>query len=267
MHFGATLRLLRVEAGISLRELATRVGVSGAYLSRVENGHDAAPTPDRLISIADALGLPRAVLLELARQTGPAVDGYLQRMPEAGALFLDIAQRDLNRVQLARVRAFIDVEFPRTLPSPSGERLAERLGPSRVVVGVGGFDLDDLVSLAASRLGGGLDPQQVASRLLAMQPDQPSAIGGGFACWHLVVEPDVEQLVMVTLAQPLERATPDRQPVRVVFLLVCGRASTRRLALLARIARLASYDVAEELSAATTPERAQTILERIESLW
>ena len=33
MHFGATLRLLRMESGISLRALAQRVGVSGAYLS------------------------------------------------------------------------------------------------------------------------------------------------------------------------------------------------------------------------------------------
>ena len=45
LNLGATLRLLRVEAGLSLRELAARVGVSTAYLSRVENGHDAAPTP------------------------------------------------------------------------------------------------------------------------------------------------------------------------------------------------------------------------------
>lgn len=47
-QFGAALRLLRVEAGLSLRALAQRIGVSSAYLSRVEHGHDAIPTPDRL---------------------------------------------------------------------------------------------------------------------------------------------------------------------------------------------------------------------------
>ena len=55
MHFGAALRLLRVDAGVTLRALAERVGVSSAYLSRVENGHDAVPTPDRLADIAAAL--------------------------------------------------------------------------------------------------------------------------------------------------------------------------------------------------------------------
>ena len=68
MHFGATLRLLRIEAGLGLRELAQRVGVSSAYLSRVENGHDAPPTPDRLATIARILGLSPSVLLELGQR-------------------------------------------------------------------------------------------------------------------------------------------------------------------------------------------------------
>lgn len=45
MHLGATLRLLRTDAGLSLRDLARRIGVSSAYLSRVENGVDAPPRP------------------------------------------------------------------------------------------------------------------------------------------------------------------------------------------------------------------------------
>src|SRR5688572_8084282 len=123
MTFGATLRLLRIEAGLSLRELAQRIGVSGAYLSRVENGHDAVPTPDRLVAIADVLGLPRSVLVELARQAGPAVDGWLQRTPEAGALLLEMARRGLTGWQIAQVKAFIDVEFPPPPAAANGRRL------------------------------------------------------------------------------------------------------------------------------------------------
>jgi PTS system nitrogen regulatory IIA component len=272
MHFGATLRLLRVEAGISLRELASRIGVSGAYLSRVENGHDPAPTPDRLIAIADALGLPRPVLVELARQAGPAVDGYLQRTPEAGALFLDIARRGLQGPQLARIRAFIDNEFPATRgSSTTAHSLTDRMGQARVVVGVACSDLEDLVSVAASRLGSPLgkqiDARLVVERVLARAHEQPTPLGGGFACVHAVVEGEAEAVVMLTLAQPLALATPDRRPIRVAFLLVCGSDTRTRLELLARIARLASYDIADELCAATTPERACSIVERIESLW
>jgi PTS system nitrogen regulatory IIA component len=267
MHFGATLRLLRVEAGISLRELASRIGVSGAYLSRVENGHDPAPTPDRLVAIADALGLPRPVLVELARQAGPAVDNYLQRTPEAGALFLDIARRGLQGHQLARIRAFIDVEFPNSGASTSAPRLTDRMGPARVIVGMACSDLEDLISVAASRLGPKLDARMVVERVLARPHEQPMALGGGFACVHAVVDTEVEAVVMLTLAQPLAFPTPDRRPARVAFLLVCGSDTQTRLELLARIARLASYDIADELCAAPTPERAHSILERVESLW
>lgn len=273
MQFGATLRLLRMEAGISLRELASRVGVSGAYLSRVENGHDGAPTPDRLIAIADALGLPRGVLVELARQAGPAVDGYLQRTPEAGALFLEIARRGLQGPQLARVKAFLDAEFPLPSPSSPTRRLVDLLPTSRIVVGVSCSDLDDLVSVAASRLGDEVDARVVVQRILANQREQAIVIGGGFAVLHLALAGASESAVMLTLAQPLSLPTPDHQPIRVVFLLIDSIDSIRgveprgRLERITRIARLASYAIDDELCVATTPEQARAIVERVESLW
>jgi PTS system nitrogen regulatory IIA component len=255
MHFGNTLRLLRVEAGVSLRELAARIGVSGAYLSRVENGHDAAPTPDRLIAIADALGLPAAVLVELARQTGPAVDGYVRRTPEAGALFLDIARRSLSGTDIARIKAFIDHEFP--LANASRTRLADRLSVGGIVVRVNCADFEDLLSVAASRL----EPH-VARELLAEVAETNRLTMLGEGCAALVVDAG-EGALMLTLAQPLVLA--DGQPLHVLFVLL--GASKPRLEAIARIARLASYGPAAELCAATTPERAREILERFESLW
>jgi PTS system nitrogen regulatory IIA component len=257
MHFGNTLRLLRVEAGVSLRELAGRIGVSGAYLSRVENGHDAPPTPDRLIAIADALGLPAAVLVELARQTGPAVDGYIRRTPEAGALFLDIANRSLSGSDIARIKAFIDQEFP--LENQTRGRLVELLPVSRIVVRVSCSDLEDLLSVAASRL----EPQHARAFLAEIggaEREHLTWLGEGFAT--LVVRAG-EGALMLTLAQPLVLA--DDQPLHVLFVLLGG--SEPRLKTIARIARLASYAPAGELCAAPTPERARAILERIESLW
>ena len=59
---GGTLRRLRLESGISLRDLARRLGVSSAYLSRVEHGLDAVPTPERLEAMAEELGVPAAML-------------------------------------------------------------------------------------------------------------------------------------------------------------------------------------------------------------
>lgn len=270
MHFGATLRLLRVEAGLSLRELASRIGVSGTYLSRVENGHDPTPTPDRLIAIADVLGLPRPVLVELARQTGPAVDGYVKRVPEAGALFLEIARRGLRGPQIARIKAFMDAE----LPSPATDaatkgapRLAALLPPSHIVVGVSCSDLEDLVSVAVTRLGDDIDAPVVAERLLARERELPTVLGGGFLAPHAIVEGAADAAVLLTLRQPLPLEASAEGPVRVAFVLVGGPGGRSRLDLFARIARLASYDIADELCAAATPEQVRSIIERVESLW
>jgi len=271
MHFGATLRLLRVESGLSLRELATRIGVSGTYLSRVENGHDPTPTPDRLVAIADALGLPRPVLLELARQAGPAVDGYLRRVPEAGSLFLEIARRGLRGPQIARIKAFIDEEFPAAAfggaTKGAGVRLADLLPASHVVVGVSCSDLEDLVSVAVTRLGDDVDAAAVAERLLAREREMPTLLGGGVLVPHATLEGAADAAVLLTLAQPLPLDAPDRGSVRVAFVLVGSPGGRSRLELFARIARLASYDVADELCAAATPEQVRSIIERVESLW
>jgi len=268
VHFGTTLRLLRMSAGLGLRELAQRIGVSGAYLSRVENGHDAAPTPDRLIAIADVLGLPRAVLLELARQAGPAVDGYLQRTPEAGALLLELARRGFTGPQIARIKAFVDTEFPSKKVATSERGLSELIPPHGIIVGLACDDLEDLVGVAATRLTGGLDPRDVAGLVLERERHQSSALGAGFIAPHAVLgSRQTEQAIVVTLARPLSLETPDARPILVAILLVCGAEQTIRLRALARIARLASYDIADEVVAAKTPALVRNVIERVESLW
>ncbi len=68
MHFGATLKMLRLASGISQKQLATSIGVSVPYLSRVDHGHDAPPTVDRLKAIAQVLGLPKDSLIELVEE-------------------------------------------------------------------------------------------------------------------------------------------------------------------------------------------------------
>ncbi|MFP2911823.1 helix-turn-helix domain-containing protein, partial [Pyxidicoccus sp. 3LFB2] len=136
MHLGATLRLLRVDAGVSLRDMARRIGVSSAYLSRVENGVDAPPTAERLAAIAHELDVPPALLMDVAQRVSPYVAGYLEEVPGAGTLFLEIARRRLSGEQLARVRAFLDAEFP--VRGARGDEpvppLAPLLAPERVVV-------------------------------------------------------------------------------------------------------------------------------------
>ena len=73
--------------------------------------------------------------------------------------------------------------------------------------------------------------------------------------------------VLVTLARPLSLDAPDDRPVRAAILVVSGSDARSHLEMMARVARLASYDLVEELASVATPDKARAIVERIESLW
>lgn len=268
MSFGATLRLLRLDAGISLRDLAARIGVSSAYLSRVEHGHDPAPTPDRLVAIARTLDIPAVTLLELARQTGAAVSGYMARVPAASALFLEIARRDLSASQIARLKAFLDQEFPQRSRRRSPVGLSQMLPAEHVVVQMSGADIDDVIDVAVSRmtLGPRLRPQAVVSRILEREHEAPSTLGGGVAVPHAIVPAAPTTAVLVTLAEPLAMETPDGVPVELVVVLLSREGGRRHLEILAHIARLASLGMAEELSALPSAERILGRLEHLETI-
>jgi PTS system nitrogen regulatory IIA component len=271
VHFGATLRIFRVGAGLSLRELAQKVGVSSAYLSRVEHGHDPVPTPDRLVAIAAALDLPAGALLDLARQAGPAVAGYLQRVPAAGALFLEIARRDLGAGQIARLRAFLDAEVAPThgrkgTPAARPLKLGDLLSPARVILRLSCSDLADVVDVAVSRLKPPPDAE-LADRILAAERERPSALGNGVVAPHAVVPGVPAAAALVTLKQGLDVGAPDGRPARVAVVIVSPRGGRRHLEALAAAARLARYDAAADLCDAHTPARAMSIVSGLEALW
>ena len=54
-NFGETLRDLRVAQDLGLRETATKVGISPAYLSRIERGKERPPRPEVIKELAKVL--------------------------------------------------------------------------------------------------------------------------------------------------------------------------------------------------------------------
>ncbi|NVB84167.1 MAG: helix-turn-helix domain-containing protein [Kofleriaceae bacterium] len=259
-HFGATLRMLRVDAGMGLGELANRIGVSPAYLSRVEHGHDPVPTPDRVVAIARALQLPPLVLLEIAQGAGAAIASYLERVPEASALFLDLAGRDLGAAEIARIRAYID----RTIPARSGPakpRLGELLTETRVVVRATCADLEDVVMVAAARLARDREQARSLARdLLEREEAAPSMMGGGVVAPHAILPGEAVRAALVVLGRPIKTRTPDAVPLQVAVVLIEPAADRRHLDRLAHVARLAGRGLAETLSPARTAEQALRLL-------
>lgn len=264
MHFGATLRLLRIDAGVSLGALARRIGVSSAYLSRVENGHDQAPTTDRLIEIARVLDLPLTLLIELAQRVTPFVSRYLAEVPAAGRLFLEIARRQLGPAQLARLHAVMDAELPAGPAGRAAPRLGVLLRPERVILRLSCEDLRDAIDLAAARLAAeiaGCNAGDLARELHRREREAPTMIGHGVALPHARGPASEPTAALVTLARPLPLATPDAVPLQLLIVLV-GETS---LELLARAARLATPDTVAALVQADSPEAALARLRHFEA--
>ncbi|MBH5143510.1 TetR family transcriptional regulator [Rhodococcus erythropolis] len=65
-HSGVTVRGVRADAGLTLRQLAAAIGVSTGTMSAIENGK-VGLTVDRLRHIAEALGVPPSHLLRSPR--------------------------------------------------------------------------------------------------------------------------------------------------------------------------------------------------------
>jgi nitrogen PTS system EIIA component len=259
---GAVLRMLRVDAGVSLGELARTIGVSPAYLSRVEHGHDAVPTPDRLVAIARALELPPLVLLEIAQGAGTALASYLERVPEAGALFLDMARRELGAAELARIKAFID----RTLPARAdahGPRLSDVLDPRCVILRAVCHDVADLIALGASRLADGAPARELAERIEGREEVAPSFIGHGVIAPHAIVGSGSLRAALVIAARGLRAKPPDGTPIRTDVVVLAPRADHRHLELLAHVARLANRGLADALADARSAEQ---VLDRLAAL-
>ena len=64
--FGARLRELRIQAGMTQRELAERVGVNFSYLSKIESGAMPPPSQKAISKLAEALNADQDELLILA---------------------------------------------------------------------------------------------------------------------------------------------------------------------------------------------------------
>ena len=81
--FGETIRELRAAQDLGLRETASLVGISPAYLSRIERGKEHPPRPDVIKTLAKILAADPDVLFRLSSSTDPEIVDYLHENPEA----------------------------------------------------------------------------------------------------------------------------------------------------------------------------------------
>jgi len=99
-NFGDTIRELRVAQELGLREAAGKVGISPAYLSRIERGKERPPRPEVVKSIAKVLAADPDVLFRLSSSTDPEVVTYLHSQPEAMQLIRFVMEEGFSVHQL-----------------------------------------------------------------------------------------------------------------------------------------------------------------------
>ena len=87
MSFGESIRekreLLRAgDASYSLRQVAERVGIEPAYLSKIERGQFAPPGEETIRSIASELGEDPDVLLAMAGKVSSDLQEVIRKRPK-----------------------------------------------------------------------------------------------------------------------------------------------------------------------------------------
>lgn len=107
--FGETIRELRIAQDIGLREAALKIGISPAYLSRIERGKESPPRPDIIKALAKLLAADPDVLFRLSSSTDPEIANYLHTCPEALRLLRFIIDANFDSSEIEQLIQYADL--------------------------------------------------------------------------------------------------------------------------------------------------------------
>lgn len=99
MRFGERVRELRHQRRLTQRQLASRLGVTFTYLSKVENEHLAHgdyPSEKFILKLADALEADEEELLLLADKVPESIRRRVQERPDAFRLLAGLDDKRLD---------------------------------------------------------------------------------------------------------------------------------------------------------------------------
>ena len=81
MKIGEFIRQTRLTKGYSLREFSKMIEVSTTYMCKIERDEFAPPSADKIISIANKLGLNSVLLLAMAGKISPELPDMILAHP------------------------------------------------------------------------------------------------------------------------------------------------------------------------------------------
>ena len=98
--FGDTIRNLRTAQDLGLRQTAIKVGISAAYLSRIERNKERPPRPEIIKELARVLAADPDVLFRLSSSTDPDVVDYLHGQPDVMILLRHIQKNNFSATDI-----------------------------------------------------------------------------------------------------------------------------------------------------------------------
>jgi len=119
-EFGKYLQQLRLDKGLSIRQLANLSKVSHSYLSQIENGERGVPSPDVLKKLAPPLSITYEELMQAAAYIEEVIDhgGYSE------VLYRDSEGNLVDSIRRSKEMDAIDSEWAYT-----AYRVAKELSP------------------------------------------------------------------------------------------------------------------------------------------
>jgi transcriptional regulator with XRE-family HTH domain len=236
MEFGANLRRVREERGLTLQAVADRTGLSVSYLSEIEQSKKR-PSLKTARKIAESLGLPLSNLLpsqpvEEEQATGLSLGDRLRLAREGRNLTLEdvatqagISPSYLSQIELGqtapavptlrRLSEALEAPLASLVPQTRDnlgikvKRLRENLALSRAeVASKAGVSVSLIAQLENGRTQPSLDTLQRLSDVLGVSP-----------CYLIVESPGLEQL-MTALNPEIRELLVDPQ-VASVLRMVC----------------------------------------------
>ncbi len=94
--FGDLLRTVRRNAGISQRELASRVRLDFSYISKLENDRIPPPAAETIVEICKALELPPEAMLAASGKLTPGIQASVGSSPAAQSFLRNASQMGLS---------------------------------------------------------------------------------------------------------------------------------------------------------------------------
>jgi transcriptional regulator with XRE-family HTH domain len=107
--FGNTLRRLRLEAGVGLRELARLIDKSAGYISDVEQGNVPAPSEEVILKIAGVLQADKNELLKAALKVDPEISSYVAKESRAADFLRMAKEKEFDNEDWAKLSQLAEI--------------------------------------------------------------------------------------------------------------------------------------------------------------